>query len=371
LSGTAGSGFCRLALVGIVVVVAACRPPVVSKPLPSAVVTREYEVLDPKFIQKRVGDLYDEVPGDPKSTEAYRVGPGDGLLVAVYNHPELSLAQYIGMNVASGQNARPLGLVVDNDGTTQFPLIGTVPVAGKSLNELRVFLEHELGRYIKEPKVTVQITFPGSIRYYFVGQFTQPGVKYSDRPLRLLEAIALGGGIMLDKASLRGAYLARGRKRLPVNFRRLLHEGDMSQNVVLRTGDVILVPDNSSDQAYVFAGVTMGASRVSPVPFLHGRLSIIQALAHAGFAFEDRALGKLGRVRVIRGEGDRGEIFTVNVAGILKGKAAPFQLIPGDVVYVPTRGIAKFNLALDQLTAPAAAVSQALNPYVQLKFLTE
>jgi hypothetical protein len=57
-------------------------------------------------------------------------------------------------------------------------------------------------------------------------------------------------------------------------------------------------------------------------------------------------------VRVIRGEGDRGEIFVVNVSSILKGSAAPFQLMPGDVVYVPTRGIAKFNLVLDQLTAP-------------------
>lgn len=347
--------------------VGACRPPVVSKPLPSAVVSREYDVLDPKFIQKRVGDLYDEVPGDPKSNEAYRVGPGDGLLLAVYNHPELSLAPYVGMSAAS----RPQTFIVDNDGTTQFPLIGSVPVAGKTVNELRVMLEHELARFIKDPKVTVQVTLPTSIRYYLLGQFTQPGLKFSDRPLRLLEVLALGGGIMLDKASLRGAYLARGRKRLPVNFRRLLHEGDLSQNVMLRSGDIVLVPDNSAEQAYVFAGVTIGASRVSPVPFLHGRLSIIQALAAAGFNFEDRALSRLGRVRVIRGEGDRGEIFVVNVSSILKGKAAPFQLIPGDVVYVPTRGIAKLNLALDQLTAPAAAVSQALNPYVQLKFLTE
>jgi polysaccharide export outer membrane protein len=353
------------------ILLGACRPPVTVKPLPSAVVAREYEVLDPKFIQKRVGDLYDDAPGDPKTGEAYRVGPGDGLLVAVYNHPELSLAPYVGMNVSAGQNVRPLGLVVDNDGTTQFPLIGTVLVAGKTSNELRVFLEHELSRYIKDAKVTVQVSFAGSIRYYFLGQFTQPGLKYSDRPLRLLEALSLGGGIMLDKASLRGAYIARGRKRLPVNFRRLLHEGDLSQNVMLRSGDVVLVPDNSTEQAFVFAGVTVGASRVSFVPFLHGRLSIVQALAAAGFSFEDRALGKLGQVRVIRGEGDRGEIFTVSVSSILHGKAAPFPLAPGDVVYVPTRGIAKWNLMLDQLMPSAQAVGDTLNPFVQLKYLSE
>jgi hypothetical protein len=155
------------------ILLGACRAPVTVKPLPSAVVSREYEVLDPKFVQKRVGDLYDDAPGDPKTGEAYRVGPGDGLLVAVYNHPELSLAPYVGTNVSAGQNVRPLGLVVDNDGTTQFPLIGMVLVAGKTSNELRVFLEHELSRYIKDPKVTVQVSFAGSIRYYFLGQFTQ------------------------------------------------------------------------------------------------------------------------------------------------------------------------------------------------------
>lgn len=368
---TGGSSIWWLPLVSSLVLLGACRPPVTVKPLPSAVVAREYEILDPKFIQKRVGDLYDDAPGDPKAGEAYRVGPGDGLLVAVYNHPELSLAPYIGMNVATGQGSRPLGLVVDNDGTTQFPLIGTVPVAGKTSNELRVFLEHELSRYIKDPKVTVQVTFPSSIRYYFIGQFTQPGMKTSDRPLRLLEALALGGGIMLDRASLRGAYIARGRKRLPVNFRRLLHEGDLSQNVMLRTGDVVLIPDNTTEQAFVFAGVTVGASRVSPVPFLHGQLTIVQALAASGFTFEDRALGRLRKVRVIRGEGDRGEIFVVNVSSILKGEAAQFPLAPGDVVYVPTRGIAKWNLVLSQLLPSAQAIGDTLNPFVQLKYLSE
>ena len=47
------------------------------------------------------------------------------------------------------------------------------------------YLEGELATYVKDPKVTVQVVFTGSIRYYLLGQFTQPGLKYSDRPLRL------------------------------------------------------------------------------------------------------------------------------------------------------------------------------------------
>jgi polysaccharide export outer membrane protein len=347
-------------------------------PLPSPVISREYEVLDPKFIQRRVGDLHADAPGDPKDGEAYRVGPGDTLLIAVYNHPELSLATYAGSSVSVSSAAigvtgqRGGGYVVDNDGTMQFPLLGTVATAGKTSAQLRVYLEQELARYVKDPKVTVQVVLTGSIRYYLLGQFTQPGIKFSDRPMRLLEALSLGGSIMTDKASFRGAYVARGTKRLPVNFRRLVREGDLSQNIKLHSGDIIFVPDNTTEQAFVFAG-TGGTNnpRGGSVQFVNGKLDIVQALASAGYGFRDRALGRLSKVRVIRGDSDRGEFITVNVAKILKGKAAPFALIPGDVVYVPATGIANWNLVLDQLLPTLQTVAGVLNPFVQIKYLSD
>ncbi len=151
----------------------------------------------------------------------------------------------------------------------------------------------------------------------------------------MLEALSLGGSIALERASLRNAYVARGDKRLPINFRRLLNEGDLRQNIHLRSGDVVFVPDNASEQAFVFGGVFGSNPRGGAVPFMNGHLDLLQALAAAGFGFRERAQSVLSETRVIRSEGDRGELFVVNVEKILDGDAAPFALEPGDIVFVP------------------------------------
>lgn len=346
--------------VGLMLGLSACTtpPPVVSKPLPSAIVSRRVETLDPALLEDVVGE---------RDNDPYRIGPGDSLLVAVYGHPELSLAQYAGMM----QNQRATGLVVDNDGTMQLPLMGSVHVAGQSADALRTLLERELATYIQAPRVTVQVLFNGSIRYYLLGQFTQPGLKYSDRPLRLVEALSLGGSIMLDKASLRGAYVARAGKRLPINFQRLLRDGDLAQNIRLRSGDVVFVPDNAGDQVFVFGGVMGERGDVGNVPFINGRLDILQALAQAGFGFRERSQGVLSETRVIRGEGDRGELFVVDVERILDGQAASFPLLPGDVIFVPTTALTDWNNAIQQVLPTLQSVSALLSPFVQMKYLTD
>ena len=337
----------------------ACAPAVVQRALPSPVVARQEEQIDPKLLEAARG----EADGD-----AYRVGAGDTLLVAVYGHPELSISTYTSMGMSSG---RPVGLLIDNDGSIQFPLIGSVKVAGKTREELRDFLQHQLAVYVKEPKVTVQLVFSGSIRYYLIGQFSDPGLKHSDRPLRLLEALSLGGSVQLEKASLRGAYVARSGKRLPVNFRRLIREGDLSQNIRMRAGDVVVVPDNTVEQAFVFAGNAGNAARGGAVPFRNGRLNLLQALAQAGYGFRERAQGKLARTHIIRSDGDRGELFIVNASKILDGEAAPFELMPGDVVFVPARGVTTWNEVLNQLLPTLQTVSGLLNPFVQIRYLQQ
>lgn len=290
-------------------------------------------------------------------------------MVAVYGHPELSIAPYAGSTLAS-QGGRLSGLVIDNDGTIQFPLLGSVKVAGKTTNQLREFLEQQLVTFVKDPKVMVQVVFAGSIRYYLLGQFSEPGVKFSDRPLRLLEALSLGGSVLLDRASLRTAYVARGAKRLPIDFRRLVLDGDMGQNIKLRSGDVVLVPDRSSEQAFVFGGASGSNPSGGAVPFVNGRLTLLQALAQAGFGFRERAETRLSRTYVIRSDGNRGELFIVDASRILNGEAANFELAPGDVVYVPLTALASWNQALEQILPTLQTVSGLLTPFVQIKYLS-
>jgi polysaccharide export outer membrane protein len=337
------------------------RPPVMVRALPSAVVSRQPEELDPALLDAAIGGR----EGDP-----YRVGAGDTVLVAVYGHPELSIAPYAGTNFGS-QNGRLAGLVIDNDGTVQFPLIGPVKASGKTLDELRSFLQEELAVYIKEPKVTVQVIFNGSIRYYLLGQFNEPGLKYSDRPLRLLEALSLGGSVQLDRASLRGAYVARSGRRLPIDFARLMIQGDLRQNVKLRSGDIIIVPDKTSEQAFIFGASASGNSRGGVVPFVNGRLTLLQALAQVGFGYRDASQGRLSATRIIRSEGDRGELFVVDATKILEGTAGPFELAPGDVVFVPPTAGTKWNEALQQLLPTLQLISGLLTPFVQIKYLSQ
>jgi polysaccharide biosynthesis/export protein len=339
----------------------ASRPPVSVKPLRSAVTAHRQEVLDKALLDETIGG---------RDGEAYRVGPGDTLLVAVYGHPELSIAPYAGSSLTS-QGSRLAGLVIDNDGTIQFPLLGAVQVAGKTSDQLRAYLETELAPYVKDPKVTVQVVFTGSIRYYLLGQFSEPGMKYGDRPLRLLEVLSLGGTVLLDRASLRTAYVARGTKRLPIDFRKLVLEGDLRQNIRLRTGDIVVVPDKSSEQAFVFGGSPGSNPRGGAVQFVNGRLTLLQALAQAGFGIRERTQGKLSETYVIRSVGDRGEYFVVDAARILEGEAAPFELEPGDVIYVPLTGLASWNEALEQVLPTLQTVSGLLTPFVQIKYLSE
>jgi polysaccharide export outer membrane protein len=340
----------------------ASAPPVVAKQLPSPVTSHGRETIEaaPSDDGAEGGD----------DRGAYRVGAGDTVLVAVYGHPELSIAPYAGATI-NAQGGRLAGLAIDNDGSIQFPLIGSVQVAGKTSEELRAFLEHELAVYVKDPKVTVQVVFTGSLRYYLLGQFTNPGLKYSDRPTRLLETISLGGSINLEHASLRTAYVARGNKRLPVDFRRLIVDGDLKQNIRLRTGDIILVPDKASEQAFVFGASLSESSRGSVVPFVNGRLSLVQALAQAGFGFQERAQGRLSRTHVIRSEGDRGELFIVDAVRILEGEAGPFELAPGDVIFVPPSAATTWNQVLQQLLPSLQTISGLLTPFVQIKYLSQ
>ena len=334
------------------------RPPVTVKQVPSAVVSHRGAALDPALLAATIGE---------REGDAYRLGPGDTLLVAVYDHPELSISPSIPIGNPTGH---PVGLLVDNDGTIQLPLVGSMNAEGQTCDQLRARLERELNVYVREPKVTVQLIFAGNIRYYLLGQFTSPGIKFTDRPLGLLEALSLGGSVDLERASLRGAYVARKGKKLPVDFRRLILEGDLMQNIRLKTGDVVVVPDHQTEQAFVFGGMSGSDPAGGAVPFMAGRLTLLQALAHAGFGASERFFSRLSHVHVIRSEGDRGELFIVDADAIMEGDAAPFELAPGDVVYVPATALADWDQVLNALIPFLQTISGVLQPFVQLKYLS-
>jgi polysaccharide export outer membrane protein len=316
----------------------------------SAVVSKKTETLPPQQIRELL---------KPRGI-AYRLGPGDVVAIGVYLHPDLSVPP-------SGATAvGPPGAVVSNGGNLQLPLLGVVHVAGLTVSGLRAKLIHAYSRYLKEPSISVQVQEARSIRYYLLGQFDTPGVKYSDRPLNLLEALALGGSIKFKDADLRGAYVLQGGHKLPLDFRRLLLDGDLNQNIALQSGDTIVVPSSASMRAYVFGAVV---AKSGPIAFVNGRLTLLQALSATGMDLTSLAAAKLRAVRVLRSSGTRGEYFVVDATRILEGRAAPFPLDSGDIVFVPQTLISTWNQALQQLLPSLQTLGAVLSPFVQIKFL--
>lgn len=292
---------------------------------------------------------------------AYRLGPGDVVAVSIYLHPRLSVP------AVTGAVSPEPGAVVSNNGNIELPLLGVVPVDGLTARALRARLVKRYARYLKHPLITVQVDKTRSIRYYLEGEFVNPGLKFSDRPLSVLNAMALGGSVILPAADLRAAYVVQDHHKLPLNLYRLLVEGDLQGDVRLQTGDTVVVPSTTAMRAFVFGAV----SHPGPVPFTAGRLTLLQALASAGMNTTSLTNAELRNVRVIRSGGASGQFFVVNARRIMEGRAQPFVLQSGDIVFVPQTGISHWNQALKELLPSLTTVSALLNPFVDIKFLRQ
>lgn len=316
--------------------------------MPSSVIASK-----PVYIPKKTVDKLLHQP------LAYHLGPGDIISVSVYLHPSLSASAGAGTGIP--------GALVTNDGNIQLPLLGQVHVAGMTLEELRNKLTQIYGKYVVHPNVSIQLQVAHSIRYYLLGEFTTPGLKFSDRTLTLLDAMALAGSVNFAEADLRSAYVVQEGKKLPINFHQLINDGNLGENIELQSGDTVVVPSISNMRAFVFGAV----DKPGPVPFVDGRLGLLQALSAAGMNTTALTNAQLQDVRIIRSEGASGELITVNANAILQGKAAPFFLKSGDVVFVPQTAVSNWNQVIQQLLPSLQAISGVLNPFVSIKYLSQ
>jgi polysaccharide export outer membrane protein len=290
----------------------------------------------------------------------YRLGPSDVISITIYRHPELSVPQ-------GGGAASNGGVSINNDGTVDLSLVGNVDVGGLTVGEAQQVLQRDYAKYIQQTDVAVQLVSPKSMRYYLLGDFSQPGVKMSDRQLSLLDALSLGGSLNITNADLFQAYVAMGAQKLPLDIRSLLVDGDMSQNILLAPGATIVIPPASDEKAFVFGAV----SKPGAIDFEGGGLSVLQALSEAGMDLDSYTSAELSQVRIIRSHGAGADFIVVDAGKILKGEAAPFALEPGDVVFVAPDTVATWNQALNQLLPSLSTISGLLNPFVSIKYLSQ
>jgi len=285
----------------------------------------------------------------------YVVGPNDSIIITVANAPEYSSTS----NATSGQQR---GSRVDGNGNIQVPMLGLVKVGGMTLTQVREHLQNLLKSYMREPSVVVEIIEYGSSPLYLLGQFKNSGVVYMDRPFNVLQGIAMGGGY--DKsANPRSARVIRDNRVLPVDVYDLLMRADQSQNIWLKPGDTIFMPDNKDQRVFVFGAGKTGMS----IPFPPRGLNLLEAIAMAGM----QEIGYHAQnVHLIRSlSPTRGQLMVVDVDAIIDGEALPLQLCEGDVIYIPKSGMTSWNETIAELLPTLQAFGAILTPFVQLKYL--
>lgn len=162
----------------------------------------------------------------------YVIGPGDALNIIVWRNPELS------MSVA----VRP-------DGKVSAPLVDEIVAQGKTSVQLARDVEKVLSKYVRDPVVTVLISGfvgPYSEQIRVVGEAARPQfLPYKSKMTLLDVMIAVGG--LTDFAAGNDATILRtaeGNKQYSVRIKDLLRRGDVSANVEMRPGDIIIIPQS-------------------------------------------------------------------------------------------------------------------------------
>ena len=177
------------------------------------------------------GSSLPPAPALASSTDySYIVGPGDLLNINVWRNPELS----------SSVPVRP-------DGKVATPLVDELVAQGKTPSQIARDVEKALGKFVRDPVVTVVVTTfvgPYSEQIRVVGEATRPQFLPFKQKMTVMDVMIAVGGLT-DFADGNSATIVRsseGNKRYSLRLHDLLKRGDISANVEMLPGDVLIIP---------------------------------------------------------------------------------------------------------------------------------
>lgn len=260
------------------------------------------------------------------STEPFRLGPGDKIEIELISDPA----------------ATRMISTVGPDGKIYFYLLPGIDVWGMTLDETRAKIEEELKKYMRErPQVGVTLRVVESKRIWLLGRFQAPGVYPMPVPMTLLEALSAGGGTVNftgtgeitqiasseELADLKRSFVVRKGQMLPINFYRLMMEGDLSQNIYLEPDDFIYMPPMTAREVYV-----MGAVQSPRAVAYRQKMSLIDAVTSAGGPMFN---AYLSHVAIVRDSLTQPKIAIIDYKSIVHGNATDIMLEPHDIVYIP------------------------------------
>ena len=267
----------------------------------------------------------------------YRFGSGDRLLL-----------QVLGRSEVSGKH------VIGPDGMITVPLVGDIFLNGLSREEAQKVLDKRFREYFRNPYVTLGVEEYTSNQVTVLGRVATAGIQRFPHPPTLAEVLANAGAMpILDKqATLTRCAIMRGREKLIwVDLKALLN-GDLAYNIRMKKGDIVFIPDSSDTSVYVLGSVPKpGSYRLTP------RMTVLDALAQAGGPTENAAPEKIG---IYRAGAKQAEIIEFS-ALVDPARRVNYALEDGDVLFVPTSGMADLGYVLRQISPAISVLTFGLN----------
>ena len=165
----------------------------------------------------------------PVVTEAsYLLGPEDIVKISVRKDEHLTQE-----------------VVVRPDGMISFPLVGDVPAAGRTIEDVRLELVKRLNRFVQNPQVSVLAVKILSYKIYVIGRVHKPGEFLVGHYTDVLQALSLAGGLNQFAAEndIRVMRRVRGEQQVfQFRYGDVRKGKEMGQNIILERGDVVVVP---------------------------------------------------------------------------------------------------------------------------------
>jgi len=166
--------------------------------------------------------------GGVRAESDYRLGPEDTLNISVWKDESLTRE-----------------VIVRPDGKISFPLVGDLDAEGRTVEELRKELTSRLASYVQDPVVSVIVTKVSSYMVYVIGRVNHPGEFVLGHQADVMQALSLAGGLTPYASENKIKILRREGGALiayPFKYGEVEKGEHMGQNMLLKRGDVVVVP---------------------------------------------------------------------------------------------------------------------------------